>query len=262
MRPVIDLRGVSYVADGTTIIDGVSWCIRRGEHWAVLGPNGSGKTTLLKLACGYLWPNAGGEILRGGQPMVDLRTLRRSIGWVTSMLVAQIPPRECVCDTVVSGRLAQTGLRAIGRDRPSKEDYEQAEVFLEELGCRDLVNRRYGTLSQGEQQMVLIARARMAAPLLLVLDEPCAGLDPGSRERVLASIDQLARRPEAPSLVLVTHHLEEIMPSLGNILVMAGGKVISSGKTDEVIDEPLISQVYGRPLESLVRHGGRFWPIW
>ena len=131
--PIIEIRNVSYEAGGRTIIDRASWSIQSGEHWAVLGPNGAGKTTLLKLACGYLWPNAGGEVLRAGRVLSDLRELRRSIGWVSSILNEKIPKHERVLDTVVSGKFAQTGLLAMAWDRPRDEDYHRARQFLAQL---------------------------------------------------------------------------------------------------------------------------------
>jgi len=259
--PLIDLRDVSFRADGQLIVEKASWQVRRGEHWAVLGANGSGKTTLLRLACGYLWPNAGGRIFRLGEVLTDLRKLRESIGWLTATLPAAIPPRETVRDTVVSGKFAEIGLKPSGSRRPSRDDYALAEARLAELDCGHLAGRRFGVLSQGEQQMVLVARARMAEPLLLVLDEPCAGLDPGARERFLSVLERLAASHETPSLILVTHHLEEIMPAFANILVLAAGKVVQKGLTRQVITSDLIEQLYGCRVERLMENDGRTWPV-
>ncbi len=260
--PTIEIRDVSYRAGGNTILDRVSWTVDRGEHWAMLGPNGAGKTTLLKIACGYLWPNAGGEVLRLGQRLTDLRELRRSMGWVSNRLAAEIPPREAVLDTVVSGRVAQVGLKpTMHGPTPSPEDYEQAAQFLADLDCDVLIDRPFGVLSQGEQQKVLIARALMAFPLLVFLDEPCAGLDPGARERFLASVERLASSDTAPSLVLVTHHIEEIMPSFANTLVMRSAKVLRSGSTGAIVDAGLLEALYGVAPKQTIRRGGRTWVV-
>ena len=195
--PAVEVRSVSHRADGSLILDQVSWSIHAGEHWALLGPNGAGKTTLLKMICGYLWPNAGGQILRNGQALLDLRDLRQSIGWVSSYLCAQIPPREQVLATVLSGKFAQIRFCLYDGETVDETDRRRAVQHLEELGCAHLAGQPFGRLSQGEQQKVLIARARMARPFLIILDEPCAGLDPGSRECFLHSIQDLAlRRPE------------------------------------------------------------------
>ena len=131
--PHLDLREVTYALNGKKILDAVSWTVNEGDHWAILGPNGAGKTTLLKLACGYLWPNAGGEIYRKGEKLVNLSELRRSIGWVTSTLVSEIPLRETVLNTVVSGKYAQIGLREYPGQSPRKGDFKKAKNHLKEL---------------------------------------------------------------------------------------------------------------------------------
>ncbi len=260
--PALELCNVSYIAGGLRLLDRVSWRVERGEHWAVLGANGAGKTTLLRIACGYLWPNAGGTVLRDGQATADLRTLRRRIGWVSSLLNAQIPPDEKVLDTVVSGKFAQTGLVRMHWDPPTSDDYARAESLLTAISAAPLLHKRFGILSQGEQQKVLIARARMTEPLLVILDEPCAGLDPGAREALLASLDKLAAQPSAPSLILVTHHIEEIMPAFTNTLALKGGKVLRSGPTRAILDKPLVAQLYNTPVGDLIAHHNRLWPIW
>ena len=162
--PALELRDVSYVANGKTILHSINWTVRRGEHWAIVGPNGSGKTTLLKLACGYLWPNAGGVVLRQGKELTYLPELRKSIGWVTAELASEIPMQERALDTVVSGKFAQIGYLGGFWGQASKRDYACAQRYLEELGCAQLSEQAFGTLSQGEQQKVLIARARMTKP--------------------------------------------------------------------------------------------------
>ena len=150
--PYLDLREVTYSLNGTRILDSVSWRVDPGEHWAILGPNGAGKTTLLKIVCGYLWPNAGGEVYRRGETHLDLGRLRRSIGWVTSTLADEIPAREPVLETVVSGKYAQIGLLEYPWDPIPVQAYDQARAYLRELGCEALTSQRFGSLSQGEQQ--------------------------------------------------------------------------------------------------------------
>lgn len=259
-RPALELREVSFVADGKKILDSVSWSVGYGEHWAILGPNGAGKTTLLNIACGYLWPNAGGSVYRKGRRLVDLRRLRESIGWVTSALVAQIPPREQVLRTVVSGRLAQVGLSEGPWGAARERDYRRARRYLEELGCAHLADRPFGTLSQGEQQKVLIARARMAKPYLIFFDEPCAGMDPGAREVFLAGLERLGRQERIPSLVYVTHHVEEILPMFAKVLILKEGRVAAAGMSRKLLRRAILEELYGVPL-SLLRRNGRLWPI-
>ena len=157
--PIIELRDVSYHIDGQIIVDRVTWQVDRGQHWTILGRNGSGKTTLLRLACGYLWPNAGGTILREGQELLDLSDLRRSIGWVTSQLESRIPLRESALDTVVSGKFSAVGLNRLLYERPTAADYSVARQKLDSVGMSDLADRPFGVLSQGERQKTLLARA-------------------------------------------------------------------------------------------------------
>ncbi|HEY2987535.1 MAG TPA: ATP-binding cassette domain-containing protein [Candidatus Binatia bacterium] len=258
--PALDVRNVSYALDGRKILDSVNWTVEPGEHWAILGPNGSGKTTLLRIACGYLWPNAGGEIYRKGRALINLPALRKSIGWVSATLSAQIPPREPVLRTVVSGKYAQIGLFEWPWDAPSKKDYARAEKYLAQMGAAALEHQEFGTLSQGEQQKVLIARARMTEPYLVMLDEPCAGLDPGARENFLAGLRQLGKQEKVPALIYVTHHVEEILPMFKKTLILRQGKVLASGETAALLKPDVLKQLYGVALE-VVKKGGRRWPI-
>ena len=258
--PALDVRGVSYSADGKKILDSVSWTVEQGEHWAILGPNGSGKTTLLRIACGYIWPNLGGAVYRKGRDLVDLRELRKSIGWVTSTLVSQIPAWEKTLRTVVSGKFAQLGLVEGPWGEPSKRDYARAEEYLAEMRCAPLGNQQFGTLSQGEQQKVLIARARMTRPYLIFLDEPCAGMDPGARENFLAALRQMGKQRKVPSLVYVTHHVEEILPLFKKTLVLKDGKVLESGNTEALLRRDVLNKLYNVSL-GVVKRGGRYWPI-
>ena len=258
--PALDIRNVCYSIDGKKILDSVSWTVEPGEHWAILGPNGSGKTTLLRIACGFLWPNAGGEVYRKGRALINLPKLRRSIGWVSATLAAQIPPREPVLRTVVSGKFAQVGLFEWPWDAPSKKDYALADAYLKQMGAGALRDQEFGTLSQGEQQKVLIARARMTEPYLILLDEPCAGLDPGARENFLASLRNLGKQNKVPALVYVTHHVEEILPMFKKTLILKEGRVLASGKTRALLKPAVLEALYGVRL-SVMRRNGRYWPI-
>jgi iron complex transport system ATP-binding protein len=258
--PALELRNVSYVADGKTILDSINWMVRRGEHWAILGPNGSGKTTLLKLACGYLWPNAGGIVLRQGKELAYLPELRKSIGWVTAALASEIPAQEKAINTVVSGKFAQIGYFGGIWGQASKFDYACARRYLDELGCSRLAEQEFGTLSQGEQQKVLIARARMTKPYLIILDEPCAGMDPGARENFLASLRRVGKQKKIPALIYVTHHIEEILPLFQHALVLRDGKIRYAGQTRHVLKYDVLKDLYGVAL-TVVRRKGRYWPV-
>lgn len=258
--PALEFRHVSYIGDGQLILQSIDWAVEPGQHWAILGPNGCGKTTLLKLACGYLWPNAGGEIYRNGKALANLPVLRKSIGWVTATLTAQIPEREMVLRTVVSGKFAQIGyVEGLG-GAANRRDYRMAQKFLNEMRCGQLGNRAFGTLSQGEQQKVLIARARMTRPYLIFLDEPCAGMDPGARENFLATLDALGKRKNMPAMIFVTHHIEEILPLFKKTLVLGDGKVVHAGDTRHVLQRGILKELYGVSL-TLTRRKGRYWPV-
>jgi len=248
---VTDLR----VARGRTeILRGVDWRVRKGEHWVILGPNGCGKTSLLKSITGYLAPSSGDVSLLGrtyGE--ADWRDLRLEIGIVTSALQASIPPAETALDTVVSGRYAQLDLWA----RPTRSDAAAARKLLRFVGATALARREWTHLSQGERQRILIARSLMARPRLLILDEPCAGLDPVAREEFLWFVESLARRRGGPSLVLVTHHAEEIMPAFTHALLMREGRVFDSGPKQQVVTTGGLSRAFGARI-SVRGNRGRY----
>src|SRR5438445_919433 len=246
--PAFELHSVSYVAAGRKILHSINWTVEQGEHWAILGPNGSGKTTLLKLACGYLWPNAGGEVYRKGKILIHLPELRKSIGWVTSALPAEIPSRERVLRTVVSGKFAQIGYVEGFGGEATRQDYRLAERYLAQMGSGNLRDQEFGVLSQGEQQKVLIARARMTKPYLIVLDEPCAGMDPGARENFLATLVKLGGQKKIPSLIYVTHHVEEILPLFCKTLILKEGRVLHSGATRAVLKPDVLRELSGVSL--------------
>jgi iron complex transport system ATP-binding protein len=236
---VADLR----VARGRTeILRGIDWRVRSGEHWAVLGPNGSGKTSLLKAITGYLSPSSGEVSLLGKRyGETDWRELRLRIGIVTSALQASIPAAETALETVVSGRYAQLDLWA----NPSRAETSEARGLLRSVGAAHLAKREWIHLSQGERQRILIARSLMARPRLLILDEPCAGLDPAAREEFLRFLERAARRRAGPALVLVTHHAEEITPAFTHALLLRGGRVFASGPRQKVVTTLKLSGAFG-----------------
>jgi iron complex transport system ATP-binding protein len=260
-QPIIEVDRIGFRRADIDILKDVSWRILPRQHWAVLGPNGSGKTTLLRMTCGYLWP-MDGVVRRMGEELVDLRILRRSIGWVANDLAEKIPPQDTVLQTVVSGKYAQIGFFHSDDGSSQDADFTEAQGILNAMHCGHLSSRFFASLSQGERQQVLIARARMVDPLLIILDEPCSGMDPGVRERFLAWLDQLAADHDGPSLVLVTHHVEEIMSSFESTLVLKSGRVFACGRTAEVVNEELLSALYDIRIHTLERRNGRLWPIW
>ena len=255
---IVALDNVTWTRGGREVISNVSWSVRAGERWALLGPNGSGKSSLLRLAAGYVWPTRG-VVRRLGRDSLDLRELRRSIGWVSQEVARQIPPHEAAVDTVLSGHFAQTGLRRFGASDTHLR--ERAQSLLEETGCGGLAGRAFGVLSHGERQQVLVARARMARPLLIVLDEPCGGMDPGVRERFLAWLTRFCEAETGAAVVLVTHHVEEILPAFSQTALISGGRIVASGPTADVLIEARLSVTFETPVR-LNRSAGRAWPVW
>ena len=252
--PVLEVTNLRVIRGSTAILRGVNWRVGAGENWVILGANGSGKTSLLKALTGFLSPTSGEVSLLGhtyGES--DWRELRLQIGVVTSAFTASIPLSEVTLDTIVSGKYAQLDLWHAG----TSADRIAAKKLLRLVGLGRLAAREWAYLSQGERQRVLIARALMARPRLLILDEPCAGLDPVAREKFLAFVEQLARSRHAPALVLVTHHVEEITPAFTHALLLRGGRVVTAGLRASALTSKTLSATFAAPLR-LARRGGRF----
>ncbi|MGI9093827.1 MAG: ABC transporter ATP-binding protein [Mycobacteriales bacterium] len=242
-------RGESY------LLRDVSWTVELDERWVVLGPNGAGKTTMLRLASAMLHPTSGVvEVLGERLGQVDVFELRARIGLCSAALAARIPESEIVADVVVSAAYAVVGR---WREQYGEPDHARAGQLLRALGVKHLVARRFGTLSEGERKRVQIARSLMADPELLLLDEPAAGLDLAGREDLVARLAMLAFDPDAPTMVLVTHHVEEIPPGFEHALLLRDGAVVAAGLVDDVISAETLSDAFSLPLD-LYRRRGRF----
>ena len=239
---ILSVTGLGITRDGARIIDSITWSVRKGEHWVILGANGSGKTSLLSALTGYLTPTTGEvEVLGQRYGASDWRELRRAIGIVSSSVRQMMHDNEPALDSVISGKFAMIDFR----DKSSARDRARARRILRQIECGHLAGRPWRVLSQGERQRVLIGRALMARPRLLILDEPCAGLDPVSREHFLRFIQDLGRRRDSPALILVTHHVEEIMPVFTNVLLLKKGRILASGRRESVLDSRLLGETFG-----------------
>lgn len=238
MSHIIEMNDVTWSRNGQQVLRGVDWRVKEGEHWALLGLNGSGKTTLLNMLCGYIWPTSGEiRVLGHKYGEVDLREHRKLIGWVSSSLQTRVHGQDKAQHLVLSGKYASFGLY----DKPEDHDYDVAHDLMRQLGCGHLIDRTYQTCSQGEQQKLLIARALMSSPKLLILDEATNGLDFISRESLLDSIRGLCSQKNAPHMLYVTHHIEEILPQFTHTLLLRKGQVFQSGLTREMLQSELLS---------------------
>ena len=252
---VIHMDGVSVRRGKTVLLDSVDWQVELDERWVVLGPNGAGKTTLLRLAAAEMHPTAGTvHVLGERMGRVAVFELRPRIGLTSANLGIRIPGDEVVSDVVVS---AGYGVLGRWRERYDSLDTDRAEHLLEQLGMAGFADREYRTLSEGERKRVLIARALMTDPELLLLDEPAAGLDLGGREDLVSRLSTLALDAEAPASVLVTHHVEEIPPGYSHGLLLRGGKVVAAGLLDDVLTDENLSATFGLPL-AVQRRRGRY----
>ncbi len=238
--PVIEIAGLT-VEREILILDNVDWRVERGEHWVVMGANGSGKTSLLSAMTGYL-PLTDGSISVLGETYgrTDWRDLRKRVGIVSSAIQQMMPAHEHALETVLSGKRAMIGLWG-GEDESERA---RAMDILRMVEAEALCDRPWRYLSQGERQRVLIGRALMARPELLILDEPCAGLDPVAREQFVGFLDRLARTAEAPALVLVTHHVEEIVPCFTHVLVLKRGRVLAAGPRERALTSGVLSDAF------------------
>jgi iron complex transport system ATP-binding protein len=255
MNEVLSLKNVSVVRSGKTILDNITWSVNDNERWVIVGPNGAGKTTLLKIAAAQLQPSSGSASILGetlGE--INVFDLRTRVGFASTAIATRIPNSETVLDAVMTASYAVTG-----RFNEKYEDVDErrARRVLSEWHLSELAERAFGTLSDGEKKRTQIARAVMPDPELLLLDEPVASLDIGARESTIKILGGYASHPEAPAIVMVTHHLEEIPAGFTHALVLNEGKVIASGPINHTLTTEKLSEAYGLALE-VVLQGGRF----
>lgn len=247
MPAVIEFAEVSVRRGQATLLDAVSWTVQDDERWVVLGPNGAGKTTLMQIASAQMHPTSGvagilGEVLG----TVDVFDLRPRIGLTSAALAERIPRHEKVRDVVVSASYSVVGR---WNEVYDELDHGRARDLLIELGAQRLLDRTFGTLSEGERKRVQIARALMTDPELLLLDEPAAGLDLGGREDLVSTLAVLAADAMSPATVLVSHHVEEIPPGFTHGLLLRDGRVVAAGPLEEVVTEHVLSATFGMPLQ-------------
>jgi iron complex transport system ATP-binding protein len=239
------MKNVFLQRDDFYILKNINWSINKGEHWSIIGLNGSGKTSILRIISGYTFPSKGEVTVLGKKfGAYDLRELRKLIGWVSSSLQEALYTNETAEDIIISGKYASIGLY----EKPNKEDIERADFLLEQFGSISLRERIYSTLSQGERQKIILARALMNFPKLLILDEPCTGLDIFAKENFLSLVENFGNTNHSPSLLYVSHHIDEILPLFKNTLLLKTGTIHSSGETKKVLEKENLNNFYGRQV--------------
>lgn len=253
--PALDLRDITVVRDGRTILNQVSLRVEPDQRWLILGPNGSGKTTLVRIAALHDHPTRGvvrvmGETL--GE--TDVRTLRRRIGWVSASFAEQLRPALSCLDVVMT---AKNAALEPWWHQYDDDDRRRARGCLDARGVGELAARSFGSLSSGEQQRVLLARSLMNEPGVLILDEPSARLDLGGREQLVTALTELVEDASSPPTVLVTHHLDEVPTGMTHVLLMRDGEVLGSGPIGTTLDDVSLSECFGLPLEIVRRPDGR-----
>jgi iron complex transport system ATP-binding protein len=253
-RSILSISNLSVRRGATTILDDLSWRVVQGEHWVILGANGSGKTSLLSALTAYLTPSSGSiELLGKRFGHANWPELRRKVGLVSSSIRQWMAEDEPALLTVMSGKYAMIDYWG----RITAVDRRRAARLLAQIECGYLADRPWGYLSQGERQRVLIGRALMANPRLLILDEPCAGLDPAAREHFLQFLQRLGRRAAAPTLIFVTHHVEEIMPAFSHVLILKAGQVLAAGEKASLLRSSVLSRAFNSPVR-LRKIGNRY----
>jgi iron complex transport system ATP-binding protein len=252
---LIDFQEVALRRGGRVLVGPVTWSVELDERWVIIGPNGAGKTSLLRIAAAMEHPSSGTAFVLGERlGRVDMFELRSRVGLSSSALSLRVPDGELVRDLVVSA-----GYAVLGRWREAYQDVDYARAIdtLESVGAEHLADRTYETLSEGERKRVLIARSLMTDPELLLLDEPAAGLDLGGREELVARLGDLAADPEAPAIVLVTHHVEEIPQGFSHGLVLSDGRVVAAGLLPDVLTAENLSTAFGQSI-ALENIDGRY----
>lgn len=251
---IISMKNVHYKRQGKTILEDINWEFKQGERWAILGLNGAGKSTLLRILMAEFWKTSGDLTVLGVEfGKGDIPSLRTKIGVVGSFLAERFPIDLTAEQIVLTGKYKSSILY---------REYGQAELDeaidrLKTIKAEHLIGRTYASLSQGERQLLLIARSLMEEPAILILDEATVGLDLLARERLLHHIDHICQLPTAPVIIYVTHHAEEITDNFTHVLLLKDGMVLAQGPKEDILTPELLSDFYGNQVELIDLGEGR-----
>lgn len=256
---LLEIENATVSRGDVLALRGLSWTVRQGEHWAILGANGSGKSTLVQMLQGWLWPREGELSVLGrrfGEDDVD--ELRRHVAWVGNEVEPQFPPEQTVAEVAASGAVGTLGIQF---EDPGPRERREAARALGLMGMSRLAKRPFSRLSQGQRRRAVIARALAMRPDLLLLDEAASGLDPVTRESFLANLARLLRpsaRGPRPGVIYITHHVEEILPEFTHVLLLRAGRAVAAGPKAKVLTPALLEKTFGAKLR-VERRGGRMW---
>ena len=246
MSSALEFTDVVVRREGRNIIDHVTWQVSDDQRWVILGPNGAGKTTLLQLADTLMHPTAGTVTVLGEtMGRTDVFEVRPRIGFASSAMAKRVPRDETVLNTVLTAAYS-----VLGRWNESYEDIDERRALrvLGDWRLEHLADRTFGTLSDGEQKRVQIARAVMTDPELLLLDEPTASLDLGSREELLALLSGYASSSSTPAMLMVTHHVEEIPVGFTHVMLLREGRIVAAGPIAETLTAEALTEAFGMPI--------------
>lgn len=245
-KMIIDFQNVNFIRQEQKLLSQITWQVNKGEYWGILGLNGAGKSLLLQLITGNLWPTNGQlTVLDQKFGQTSIPELSKRIGWINSTLPMRVSQQEVAERIVLSGKFASFGIYQKFQDK----DLEQAKALLHQLRLSQVIGKSFAILSQGQKQLVLITRALMANPELLILDEPCNGLDLFAKESFLQQMNHLLLAKNGPTLLYVTHHTEELPQALNHLLMLKEGQIFATGKTKELLTNEKLQAFYGQEIQ-------------
>lgn len=256
---IIDIKNAKVFLGGKVVLKDFNWQVKKGQHWFILGANGAGKTTLVKVLMGYAWPVFGAEVNVLGHRYgnVNLSELRKNIAWVSPFMQRWTSDGWTALQMVISGVDGTLGLFREYTD----EEKERALKIMDGLDCAKLAEQKIDAMSSGEQVKILICRALMHEPELMILDEACVHLDLKTREQLLETIDEFASRENAPTIIFITQRIDDILPVFNEGMILKEGNILAKGERDNILTEDNLFEAYDMPVKLKTNSAGRIWPV-